>query len=96
MYGPSGNQLVLFFVESWSFPPLRLGKHGDSRDNKTDCFPWNHTLSASYLPKCMEVCSISWGFAIEYEVGEVIFFGCWEVNTLQTAAEPTVRAAVKT
>ena len=46
----------------------------------------------------MEVSSISWGFAIEYEVGEAIlfFFGCWEVNTLQTAAEPTVRAAVKT
>ena len=35
MSDPSGNQLVLFSLESWCFPRLCLGKHQDSRVNKT-------------------------------------------------------------
>ena len=45
MSDPSGNHLVLFSLESWCFPRLRLGKHQDSRENKTNCFPWDLTLS---------------------------------------------------
>ena len=45
MYGPSGNLLVLFSLESWCFPRLLLGKHQDSRENKTNCFPRDHTLT---------------------------------------------------
>ena len=33
MYDPSGNYLVLFSLESWRFPRLRLGKHQDSTVN---------------------------------------------------------------
>ena len=44
MYGPSGNQLVLFSFKSWCFPQLCLGKHQDSWKNKANCFPKNHTL----------------------------------------------------
>ena len=39
MSDPSGNQLVLFSLESCCFPRLRLGKHQDSRENKTNWFP---------------------------------------------------------
>ena len=42
---PSGNQLVLFSLESWCFPRLRLGKHQDYWENKTNCFPRDLTLS---------------------------------------------------
>ena len=45
MSGPSGNQLVLFPLESWCFPRLRLGKQPDSRENKTNCFSRDLTLS---------------------------------------------------
>ena len=45
MPGPSGNQLVLFSLESWCLPRLRLGKHQDSRENKTNCFPRDLALS---------------------------------------------------
>ena len=45
MSGPSGNQLVLFSLESWCFPRLRLGKHQDFQKNKANCFPWDLTLS---------------------------------------------------
>ena len=31
------------------FPRLRLGKHQDSRENKTSCFPRNYTLSVITL-----------------------------------------------
>lgn len=32
---------------SFVFPRvLCLGKHQDSRENRTNCFPWNHTLTA--------------------------------------------------
>ena len=48
MSGPSGNQLVLFSLESWCFPRLRCGKHQDSRENKTNCFPRDLTLSVYY------------------------------------------------
>ena len=34
---------------SFVFPRLRLGKHQDSRENKTNCFPRDHTLSVYYL-----------------------------------------------
>ena len=34
-----GKQLVLFSRESLCFPRLRLGKHRDSRENKTNWFP---------------------------------------------------------
>ena len=37
--GSWGKQLVLFSRESWCFPRLRLGKHQDSRENKTNWFP---------------------------------------------------------
>ena len=47
-YIPSGNQLVLFSLETWCFPRLRLGKHQDSRENKTNCFPRDLTLSVYY------------------------------------------------
>ena len=40
-----GKQLVLFSLESRCFPRLRLGKHRDSRENKTNCFPRDQTLS---------------------------------------------------
>ena len=45
MSGPAGNQLVLFPLESRCFPRLYLGKHQDSRENKTNCFLRDHTLS---------------------------------------------------
>lgn len=35
----------LFALESWCFPRLRLRKHRDSRENKNNCFPQDHTLS---------------------------------------------------
>ena len=50
MSGPSGNQLVLFSLESRCFPRLRLGKHQDSWENKTNCFPRDLTLSVYYFP----------------------------------------------
>ena len=34
-----GKQFVLFSRESWSFSRLRLGKHQDSKENKTNWFP---------------------------------------------------------
>ena len=40
-----GNQSVLFSLESWCFPQFRRGKHKDSWENKTNCFPWDLTLS---------------------------------------------------
>ena len=49
MSGPSGNQLVLFSLESSCFPRLRLGKYQDSWENKTNCFPRDLTLSI-YCP----------------------------------------------
>ena len=46
MSGRSGDPLVLFSLESWCFPRLRLaGKHQDFRENKTNCFPRDLTLS---------------------------------------------------
>ena len=44
MPGPSVNQLVLFSLECWCFPRLRLGKHQNSRENKTNCFHRDLTL----------------------------------------------------
>ena len=44
MYGPSGNQYALFSLNSWCFLRLYLEKHQDSRENKTNCFPREHTL----------------------------------------------------
>ena len=49
MPGPSGNQLVLFSLESWCLPRLRLRKHQDSRENKTNCSPRDLTLSVYYI-----------------------------------------------
>ena len=43
--GLSGNQLVLFSLESWCFPLLLLGKHQDSRLSHCNCFPRDLTLS---------------------------------------------------
>ena len=40
-----GKQLVLLSLDSRCFPRLRLGKHRDSRENKTNCFPRDQTLS---------------------------------------------------
>ena len=34
-----GKQLVLISLESWCFPRLLLGKHQDSRENKTNWYP---------------------------------------------------------
>ena len=34
-----GKQLVLFSRESWCFPRRSRGKHHDSKENKTNCFP---------------------------------------------------------
>ena len=48
MSGSSGNQLILFSLEFWCFSRLRLGKHQDSRENKTNCFPRDLTLSVYY------------------------------------------------
>ena len=58
MYGPSGNymKLVLFSLESWCFPWLRLGKHQGSRGNKTNRFPLDHTLSVWYSPIFKTAC----------------------------------------
>ena len=42
--GPSGNQLVFFSREPWCFPRQSRGKHQDSRENKTNCFPRDLTL----------------------------------------------------
>ena len=39
MSGPSGNQLVLFSLESWCFLRLCLGKHQDSRSGKQKTVP---------------------------------------------------------
>jgi len=36
----------LFKGRSWCFPRLRLGKHEEPQENKTNCFPQDHTLSA--------------------------------------------------
>ena len=49
MNGPSGKYLVLFSLElePRCFPRLRFGKHQDSQENKTNCFPLDHTLSVS-------------------------------------------------
>ena len=52
---PSGNQLVLFSLECWCFPRIRLGKHQDSRENKTNCFPRDLTL----IYKCIEIYSLN-------------------------------------
>ena len=41
MSGPWGNQLVLFSLAV----SCRLGKYQDSRENKTNCFPRDLTLS---------------------------------------------------
>ena len=43
-----GKKLVLFSRESRCFPRLRLGKHRDSRENKTNCFPREQSLSVYY------------------------------------------------
>ena len=51
MSGQSGNQLVLFCLESSCFPRLRLWKHQDSRENKTNCFPRGLTLSVYHHSK---------------------------------------------
>ena len=69
MSGPLGNQLVLFSWESWCFPWLRLGKHQDSRENKTNCFPRDLTLSVYYtmLSKYDMVClkiKTSWKWVV--------------------------------
>ena len=62
MPGPSTKQLVLFSLESWCFqtrkcfPRLRLGKHQNSRENKTNCFPRGLTLSVY----CPFKCFIEW------------------------------------
>ena len=42
------KKLVLFSLESLCFPRLHLGKHRDSRENKTNCFPREQTLSVQY------------------------------------------------
>ena len=38
----------VFSLEFWCFPRLRLGKHQDSRENKTNCFRRDLTLSLYY------------------------------------------------
>ena len=51
MYGPEGN--------SWSCFPESLNVSQDEvegnirtlKENKTDCFPWDHTVSVYYLLK---------------------------------------------
>ena len=48
MSGPSGNQLVLFSLES-CFPRLRLGKQQNSRENKANCLTRDLTLSVYWL-----------------------------------------------
>ena len=51
MSGPSGNLLV-FSLESLCFPRLCLGKHQDSRENKTNrSVPRDLTLSVYYCSK---------------------------------------------
>ena len=40
--GPSGNQLVLFSLESWCRPRRTSGLY---KENKTNCFPWDLTSS---------------------------------------------------
>ena len=52
--GPLGNQLVLFSLESWCFPRQSQGKHQDSGENKTNCFPQDLTLNVYYLTGAME------------------------------------------
>jgi len=47
MSGPSGNQLVLFSLESWYFPRRSRGKNKDSWENKTNCFLRDLTLISS-------------------------------------------------
>ena len=39
----------LFSLKSRCFPPLCFGKYQDSRENKTNCFPWDLALSVYYL-----------------------------------------------
>ena len=61
MSGPSGNQLVLFSLESWCFPQLRLGKHQDSWENKTNCFPRDLTLSVYiYISASFSCYKVMW------------------------------------
>ena len=48
MSGPSGIQSVLFSFESRCFPRFRLEKHQDFRENKTNCFPRDLTLTVDY------------------------------------------------
>ena len=45
---PPGKPVGFVFRESWCFP--RLGKHQDSRENKTNCFPRDLTLNVYYSP----------------------------------------------
>ena len=43
-----GKPVSFVFLESWCSPWPRLGKHQDSRENKTVCFPRDLTLSVKY------------------------------------------------
>ena len=44
MYGPLGKLVSFVFLES-GFPRLHLGIHQDSRENKTNRYPQDHTSS---------------------------------------------------
>ena len=60
MLGPSGNQLVLFSLESWCFSWLCLMKHQDSQENKTNCFPRDLTLSVYYATETIWITFSTW------------------------------------
>ena len=48
IYNKALNIWFLGKLASFVFPRLPLGKHQDSRENKTNCFPRDHTLSVYY------------------------------------------------
>ena len=47
--GVLGKLVSCVFHRAWCFPRLRLGKHQDSRENKTNCFPRDHTLNVYWV-----------------------------------------------
>ena len=57
MCGHKGNWLVLFSFKSWCFLRWSRGKHQDSRENKSNCFPQDHILGVYFLPHLVLVLS---------------------------------------
>ena len=57
MYGHKGNWLVLFSFKSGCFLRWSWGKHQDSRENKSNCFPQDHVLGVYFLPHLVLVLS---------------------------------------